>query len=483
MYRSHFGLQEKPFKTGPDPGFQWLGVKHREALATLVHKILDENGFNVVTGDVGSGKTTFANALLNELGDRAIAAKVTYPDVEGVDFLKLISKAYGLGGGLQNKEAFIDHFASFLRTSFSSGKKGVLIIDEAQRLTPAYLAEMFRLSDIQKDGTQLLSIVFLGQNEFKDLLSKESDHAPGRRVAFSYALGTLTQDETSQYIAYRLNVAHCERELFTPGAIEEIFSYSKGVPRLINKVCDLSLSRTFFKGEDAIQPETIRECVKMLRVPEEKAAPGRDTAAPPQDMEPTTGSRTEKQILDDVRATIAEKSVRKPHWARVAYAAVIGFLVVSVGFTTFLMQGNPPDSSNVEAKKEVAPPASPATETATTPSGDTDRGSDTSARQQTPGVSAEDRTLKRADTQGTRTKKREMVGSRTSAEKARQASTERSRQKRRAYERGAAADDTGRGTSTDSRGTVSREPARQGTEEMESGKVIDWLIKKRPEEK
>jgi general secretion pathway protein A len=480
MYLSHFGLQEKPFKPSPDPRFAWFGVKQRDALATLVNGILGANGFNVVTGDVGIGKTTFANALLSELKDRAVTAKVTYSDVEGIDFLKLISKAYGVGGGFSNREAFIDHFSSFLRNSFSSGKKVVLIIDEAQRLTPVYLAELSHLSGIQEQGTQLLSLVFVGRNEFKDLLPMESDRLQGQQAMFSYTLEPLTHDETAQYVAYRLSVAHCERALFTPEAIGEIFSYSKGVPRLINMVCDLSLSRTFFKGEDTVRPETVRECEKMLRVPEGKAAPGKDRSAQAKDREATAAGEPEEKILDDVRATIEEKSAPKPNWVRAAYAAVIVFLLVAVGFTLFLMSGNHPDSAKVEATKE-APPASRAAEGAAAPSAQTGQGSEPSALQKSPGVSGEDRALKGEGTEGVRTKKRETVGSRTAAGKARQASMERSRRGAPGSE--AATDDAGRGTSADGGETVAREPVRQGSGEVESGAVIDMLIKKRSEQK
>jgi general secretion pathway protein A len=482
MYLTHFGLHEKPFKTGTDPKYLWLGEKQREALANLAHRVLEEGSVIVVTGDVGAGKTTFTNALLSVLEDRAIAAKVTYPDIEGVDFLKLISKAYGQGGGLGSKVDFFDHFASYLRNCFLLGKPVVLIIDDAQRLTSEYLAELFRLSDIQEDGTQLLSIAYVGQNEFKDLLSKESDHAPGQPVAFSYKLEPLTKDETVQYIACRLNVAHCERELFTPGAIDDIFSYSKGVPRLINMVCNLSLNRTFFKGEDTVRPETVKECVKMLRIPEEKTL-RKDTPAQRLKVEATAGSEPDEKILDDARETIAEKSIMKPHWVRAAYAAVIVFLVVSVGFTIFLMQGKPPDSANMEAKKEVAPPASPVNENATTPSGDRGQDSELSTRQQTPGVSTEDGTLKGANIHGARTKKQKTVSTKTSAKKAQQALTERSRQEKGAPEGAAITDDTRRGNSAERGGAVSRDPTRQDTEKMESSEVIDWLIKKRSEQK
>jgi hypothetical protein len=208
-------------------------------------------------------------------------------------------------------------------------------------------------------------------------------------------------------------------------------------------------------------------------MPEEKAAPGKEPSAQPLDMEPTAESEPEKRILEDVRATIADESVQKPHWVRAAYAAVIGFLVVSVGFTIFMMQGNPPDSANEKAKKEAAPPAGSAVESATTSASDVSRSQDASVRGQAPGVSGEGRTI-----QVPKTKKRETVGSRRSSEQARQAQAERSRRDREAPERATPAEDTGRGAST-----VSREPASPGTQDVESGKVIDFLIKKRSEQK
>ncbi|HET6489090.1 MAG TPA: AAA family ATPase [Syntrophales bacterium] len=480
MYLSHFGFQEKPFKTGPDPAFLWLGAKHRDALATLVNCILDAKGFTVVTGDVGAGKTTFVNALLGELKDRAVAAKVTCSDVGGVDFLKLISKAYSFGGGIQSKEAFHDQFSTFFRNAVAMGKKVVLIIDEAQRLAPANLAELSQLSDIRENGARLLSIVFVGENAFAGPLRDEAIRALGQQPTFSYAMEPLTRDETAQYVAYRLNTAHCTRELFTPEAIEEIFSFSRGVPRLINMVCDLSLSRTFFKGEDTVRPETVRECAKMLRVPEEKAAPARDRAAQAKDREATAASEPDEKILGDVRAMIVEKRAPKPHSVRAAYAAVIVFLLVAVGFALFLMSGSQPDTTKVEATKEAAS-VSRAAEEAAAPSAQTAQGSEPSALQKSPGVSGEDGALKGERTGGVRDKKRETVGSRTAAGKARQASMERSRRGAPGSE--AATGDTGRGTSADSGETVAREPARQGPGEVESGAVIDMLIKKRSEQK
>jgi type II secretory pathway predicted ATPase ExeA len=470
MYLTHFGMHEKPFKTGTDPKYLWLGEKHKEALEKLVRGILYEDGFQVVTGSLGSGKTTLANAVLNELGDRVLAAVVTCPEYEGIDFLKLIAKAYGIGGNLQGNDSFFHRFSELLHSTFSSGKKVVLIIDEAQRLTSSCLNELSELSGIEENGTRLFRIVFFGENRFHDILSEESNRDVLQNVTYSYALGPLSKDETAKYIRHRLQIAQCEGEIFTPGAIEEIFIYSQGIPYLINKACDASLSRSFYLGERTVRPETIKSFLKLM--PEEKAAPGKEPSPQPQDVEATAGSRTEEKILDDVKATIAAKSILKPHWVRAAYAAAIGFLVVSIGFTFFMMPGSPPDLGNTEVKKDVAPSTSSETGRVAVPSDQTRQDPPTSIRGRAPGAPGEDRN------QGTRTKKRETVSSRRSAEQARQAQAERSRR-----ESGAAANDMGRGSATDSGSTASREPASPGAQDVESGKVIDWLIKKRSEQK
>ena len=154
-----------------DPKFLWLGERRREAREALLSGILYKDGYVGVTGDVGIGKTTLAGALMKDLGDQVIAAKVPFP-VDNLDFLKLVSKAYGIGNGFQNQGSFLIHFESFLRRSFSAGKKVVLIIDEAQRLASENLQELLHLSNIEENGTRLLTVVFVGQNEFNDILSK-----------------------------------------------------------------------------------------------------------------------------------------------------------------------------------------------------------------------------------------------------------------------------------------------------------------------
>ncbi len=440
MYLTHYGLQEKPFKSSPDPKYLWLGTGQKEALAALVTGILQGDGIEVVTGDVGTGKTTLANAVLKELGDRVIAALVSCPEYEGIDFFKLIAKAYGIRLTPQSNDSFFPRLSEFVHSSLASGKKVVMIIDDAQRLTSTCLEGLAELSRPGENGSGMLHIVFFGEYRFDDILSAEANRELLQKVTFHYELHPLTKDETAQYIMHRLKIAQCEREIFTPEAINEIFTYSQGVPRLINKACDAALSRSFYLGESLVQPETIRSFLKLM--PDEKAVsagtvPGRQTEAAGQAIE---------KAGDDVKPGIVREASWKQHWNRIAYAALGCFLVGAVGFTLLVMQsGEQPAPAKIETSKEALPPKSPPA------SAGTIRGSDTTAPPQPSSVSGEVRTTGGASAQAVRAKRRQAAGTGTAA---------------------------GQDVSS-----TREAPPRKAAEDPDPDKVIDWLLKKRSEKR
>ena len=444
MYLTHFGLQDKPFKASPDPKYLWLGARQREALAALVAGIFGGEGFQVVTGDSGTGKTTLANAVLKELGDRVLAVAVPCPEYEGIDFFKLIAKAYGIGGLQQDHDSLVTGISDFVRRSFSSGTRVALMIDDAHRLNSPCLKELLDLSRIKENGTRPLRIVFFGETRFNDILSAEANRELSQEVTSRYTLDPLTKDETAQYIVHRLNIAGCERERFTPEAIEEIFHYSQGVPSLINKACDVALSRNFFLGQSVVLPESIRNFLKLM--PDEKTATARNVPDSAPGRKPAAAGPSAEKASDDDRAGIAIEALWKRHGNRIAYAALGCFLVVAVGFTLFAMQGGErPAPAKLEAKKEVAPPVSPPA------SAGTIRGSEPTARPQASTATREVKASGGTGAQAVRAKRRPAAGPGTAAGQDRR---------------------------------VTREaPPKRAAEEPDPDKVIDWLLKKRSEQR
>lgn len=268
MYLSFYGLHKKPFQVSADPSFLWLGEKHNEALATLKYGNLGNQGFILLTGDVGTGKTTLINALINSVGDDVIAAKVPDPGMETIDFMNYIAHAFGMNKRFTSKDAFLIDFEQFLNSAHDAGKKSLLIIDEAQRLSSALLEEIRQLSNIERQYTKLLSIFLVGQNEFNDVLAEHKNRALRQRITLNYVIEPLSLRETGEFIRHRLKVAGTEKDIFSPDAIHKIHKLSGGFPRKINIICDHSLLFGFAESANTITGEMVEECVKDLLLPE-----------------------------------------------------------------------------------------------------------------------------------------------------------------------------------------------------------------------
>ena len=270
MYLSHYHLQHMPFQISSDPKFLWLGEKHKEALAVLKYGILNNQGFLLLTGDVGTGKTTLINALVNSLDPDTFVINVTDPRLDKLDFFKLVAHSLGLEANVRTKFDFVTTFGNFLHRAHEDQKTVLLIIDEAQKLSLDSLEEIRLLSNIERQETKLLTIFFIGQDEFNDTITQSECRALRQRITIVHHIEPLNGKETVEYVKYRLAVAGTQQEIFTDKALEEIYQFSKGYPRLINIICDRALLVGYTDDLQTIPPKIIRECMRDLRLPGER---------------------------------------------------------------------------------------------------------------------------------------------------------------------------------------------------------------------
>lgn len=264
MYLSYYKLSKKPFQISTDPSFFWLGERHKEALSILKYGVMDDKGFLLLTGDVGTGKTTLINAFVNSLGDEVIVSRVSDPGLTQLDFINYIAKMFKIETEFQTKSEFLILFTEFLEQADRGDKKILLIIDEAQHLTDETLEEIRLLSNIENQDKKLLNIFLVGQSEFNETLEKYKNRALRQRLTLNYTLYPFEAEETKACIEYRLRVAGTENEIFTPEAIDVVHTISNGFPRVINIICDHALRLGYQEDQKSISAAIITQCSKTL---------------------------------------------------------------------------------------------------------------------------------------------------------------------------------------------------------------------------
>lgn len=261
MYKDYFGFKEEPFSIAPDPQFLYMSERHREALAHLIYGMKADSGFVLLTGEVGTGKTTVCRCLLGQIPDDSEIAFILNPKLSVIELLATICDELKISydEGRVSVKVFVDLINRFLLHAHAKGRQTVLIIDEAQNLSVDVLEQIRLLTNLETDKYKLLQVIMLGQPELNQILSQPELRQLAQRVTARYHLEPLLKEELEGYITHRLAVAGVERPLFPRASINKLYSLTGGVPRLINLLCDRALLGAYVKGQSTISPELLKE--------------------------------------------------------------------------------------------------------------------------------------------------------------------------------------------------------------------------------
>ena len=266
MYESFYGLSEKPFNLTPDPRYLFLSDKHKEAFAHLLFGIKNRCGFVMVTGEIGTGKTTICRTLLNQLDDETEVAFIFNPRLSPEDLLRTINEDFGIASKGETVKELIDELNAHLLERNAQGKNCVLVIDESQNLAPPVLEQIRLLSNLETETQKLMQIVLIGQPELAQNLALPELRQLNQRITARYHLKPLDRQETAQYIGHRLHTAGGHKKVrFTPGATKRVYRFSGGTPRVINAVCDRALLVGYTQEVRDITTAIVAKAAKEVR--------------------------------------------------------------------------------------------------------------------------------------------------------------------------------------------------------------------------
>jgi general secretion pathway protein A len=266
MYLEPFKLKELPFRLSPDPQFLYLSKQHARAKAYMESTIWFTDGFVVITGEIGSGKTTLIESFLKEVPADVVVAQINQTQVSPIDFLQAVLVQFGFSPFKMRKAELIATLNNFLIEQYAAGRKVLLIVDEAQNLSMRVLEEIRMLSGVETTKEKVLRIILAGQPELNSKLDAPALEQLTQRVRLRFHLQTLSEAETQAYIQHRLDVAGAgDRELFTPDTYVEIYRYTGGVPRLINTLCDTAMMAAFTADRAVVTRRDIATAVEELR--------------------------------------------------------------------------------------------------------------------------------------------------------------------------------------------------------------------------
>jgi len=269
MYREYFGLKEAPFSIAPDPHYFYISEGHREALAHLFYGINSEGGFILLTGEVGTGKTTVCRCLLEQIPENCEIAFILNPTLSSVELLAAICDEFRISypRGNETIKDLVARIYDFLLHIHETSRRAILIIEEAQNLSVEVLEQIRLLTNLETSQRKLLQIIMLGQPELKRTLSRPQLRQLSQRITAQYHLGPLGKHEIASYVKHRLAVAGLVRgELFPPPVIKMLYSLTGGIPRIINVICDRALLGAYTEGKPIVDKNILAKAAREVSV-------------------------------------------------------------------------------------------------------------------------------------------------------------------------------------------------------------------------
>ncbi len=266
MYLEHFQFQEEPFRLTPNPHYLYLSNKHAKAKTYLDFAIWNRDGFAVITGEIGSGKTTVLNKVLSEVDEGVIVCKIHHTLLNEIELLKAVLMNLGIRFEGNDKVEMINTLTEYLLEQHLAGQRVLLVIDEAQNLSPKALEELRLMSGLEYEYEKLISIILVGQPDLKILLESKPLEQLTQRIRLKFHLRALTEEETAAYIRHRLETAGArDPGIFPDDLMPIIHRYTGGIPRLINILCDTALIIAFAESRKHIDREILKEAIKELQ--------------------------------------------------------------------------------------------------------------------------------------------------------------------------------------------------------------------------
>lgn len=267
MYREHFGLRINPFNVNPDPRFLLLTREMREALAVLTYGVQERKGFMLLTGEVGTGKTTAINKLLEWLHRQHIpSAFVFNPRLTPLEFLQFMMADFGIPGGSQDKGMMLKRLNQWLVERYREHKTAVLIVDEAQNLSFEMLEEVRLLTNLETSTAKLLQVVLAGQPELERRLAETDMRQLKQRITLRARTAPLTEQQTAEYIEQRLKVAGAANHVFDAAAVAAVHRYSQGVPRIMNVICEHALISAYADQKHTVDAAMIEQIAQEFEL-------------------------------------------------------------------------------------------------------------------------------------------------------------------------------------------------------------------------